>query len=330
MTSPTLKKIAETLGLSVSTVSRAMKSHPDISALTRQKVMDLAKSLDYEPNANAVHLRTKNSRLLGVLVPSISNFFYDSFIAAIEEEGRRNGYAIMILQSGNQPAIEMENLKLFRQNRITGLFAAITSHTDDLSGFDKLGDMDTPVIFFDVVPEKTGIHTVCQGDTQAGQMAAATILQKKKKKVFALFGDQHLSITHKRFDAFMQTFKQDAPSIPITTAHASSSEEAKKMTEQIINSVKKPDTIFCMSDEILIGVLKALQENKIRIPEEIGVIAISNGFIPKLFHPEITYIETSGHALGKLAFTHMMHCLQAKQEPAAIILEAVLVEGGSL
>ena len=84
MESSTLKKIAESLGLSISTVSRALKNHPDISANTRQKVVDLAQALDYEPNANAVHLRTRNSKLLGVLVPSISNYFYESFISTIE------------------------------------------------------------------------------------------------------------------------------------------------------------------------------------------------------------------------------------------------------
>ena len=330
MESSTLKKIAESLGLSISTVSRALKNHPDISANTRQKVIDLAKALDYEPNANAVHLRTRNSKLLGVLVPSISNYFYESFISSIEEEGRKNGYSVLILQSGNDPEVESENLKLFRQNRINGLFACISSQTKDLSGFAKMDEQETPVIFFDNVPNLTAIHSVCLADTQAGIMAAEIIISKKKSHVWAVFGDKQLSITQKRMHSFLETFQKLAPAIPVQTLFALSSEEARNHTNNLLLSPNQSDTIFCMSDEILMGVMKSLQENKISTPDQMAVIAISNGLIPKLYHPEITYVETSGYKLAKLAFVNMMSCLSEKTLPGETILESVLVEGGSL
>ncbi len=331
MTNPTLKKIAETLGISVSTVSRALKKHPDISAATRQKVMDLAQTLDYEPNASAVQLRTRNSKLLGILVPSISNYFYESFIAAIEEAGRKNGYSIIILQSGNNPEIEQENLKLFRQNRISGLFACITPQTKDLTGFDKLRELETPVIFFDKIPPGQEVQAVCLADSAAGEMAAAAIIRKKKKKVLALFGDRQLLITQKRMQAFTQTLTANKNTITLHTAHTCSSEEARFQTNRFLaDTTNRPDTIFCMSDEILIGVMKALQENDLRPPAAIAVIAISNGFIPKLFHPEITYVETSGKQLGEMAFARMLQCIEGSQPPEEMILASKLVEGGSL
>lgn len=330
MTNPTLKKIAETLGISVSTVSRALKKHPDISAATRQKVMDLAQTLDYEPNASAVQLRTRNSKLFGILVPSISNYFYESFIAAIEEAGRKNGYAIIILQSGNDPDIEQENLKLFRQNRISGLFACITPQTKDLAGFDKLREMETQVIFFDKIPPGQQ-QAVCLADSAAGEMAANAIIHKKKKKVLALFGDRQLLITQKRMQAFTQTLTEKKNTITLQTAHTCSSEEARVQTNRFLaDKNNRPDTIFCMSDEILIGVMKALQENNLRPPTPIAVIAISNGFIPKLFHPEITYVETSGKQLGELAFARMLQCIEGTLPPEEIILASRLVEGGTL
>lgn len=330
MESSTLKKIAESLGLSISTVSRALKNHPDISANTRQRVVDLAKALDYEPNANAVHLRTKNSKLLGVLVPSISNYFYESFISSIEEEGRKTGYSVLILQSGNDPEVESENLKLFRQNRIKGLFACISSKTKDFSGFEKMDDPKTPIIFFDNIPNLTAIHSVCFADTQAGIMAAETIILKKKRNIWAIFGDNQLSITQKRMRSFLATFQKLAPTIQVQTLFALSSEEARNQTNHLLLSPNQPDTIFCMSDEILMGVMKSLQENKISIPAQMAVIAISNGLIPKLYYPEITYVETSGYKLGKLAFVNMISCLSENTLQSEIILESVLVEGGSL
>ena len=127
MTNTTLKLLAQQLQLSISTVSRALKDHPDISASTKAKVNALAQSMDYEPNAYAIQLRTQNSKILGVIVPAISNLFYDSFIAAVEEESRKNGYALMILQSSHNPENELSNLKIFRQNRVSGVFACLAS-----------------------------------------------------------------------------------------------------------------------------------------------------------------------------------------------------------
>jgi LacI family transcriptional regulator len=330
MSNPTLKKIAEILGVSVSTVSRGLQQHPDISKATRQKIIDLAASLDYEPNASAVQLRTRNSKLLGILVPTISNFFYDSFISAIEEAGRKNGYSIMILQSGNDPAIEADNLKLLRQNRISGLFACISPQTGDLSQYAKFREQETPVVFFDVVPESETIYKVCMADGAAGQLAAEALIGKKKKRIHAIFGNNQMSITQKRKTAFTETLLRLDPAVSVTPVYATSSSEAKSITASALQQKQQPDAIFCMSDEILIGTMKALQESRIRIPEEIGVISISNGFIPKLFYPEITYVETNGHMLGELAFNQMMLYLKQAIPFEEKILDVQLVRGGSL
>ena len=88
--------------------------------------------------------------------------------------------------------------------------------------------------------------------------------------------------------------------------------------------------MFCMSDEILIGVLKTIQEKGLRYPDNVALLTISNGTIPKLFHPQITFIETSGEKLGKTAFAHMLECIHGKKEPVELLVDAVLVEGGSV
>ena len=140
MNNATLKKLSEMLGLSISTVSRALKDHPDISDKTKLRVKELANALDYEPNANAINLRTSKNNLFGLIVPSISNFFYDSFIAAVEEECRKKNYSMLILQSGDDVFSEQESIKLCRQNRVAGLFACITSATIDIELYKKLAD----------------------------------------------------------------------------------------------------------------------------------------------------------------------------------------------
>jgi LacI family transcriptional regulator len=289
------------------------------------RVKELANTLDYEPNVNAINLRTQKSKVFGLIVPSISNFFYDTFISSIEEESRRNNYSLMILQSGDNPENEIENLKLCRQNRISGLFACLSSKTENIDAFKKLEELDVPVIFFDKVPYESNTNKVCVADATSAMLAANALLQKKKKKVLALFGNTNLSITKKRLTAFCNTIDKKAKLI---IEHADSSSDAAALTIQALK--QKPDSIFCMSDEILIGVMKALQQSQLIVPKDIGVIAISNGFIPKLFYPEITYIETSGHKLGKLAFSTMMACMAGSNIMQELSIESILVEGGSL
>jgi len=328
MNNTTLKKISEILGLSISTISRALKDHPDISDKTKQRVVELAETLDYEPNANAINLRTSNSKLFGLIVPSISNWFYNSFIASVEEESRRNGYSLMILQSGDDPLIEITNLKLCRQNRITGLFVCISPETTNIEPFLKLKELDIPVIFFDKVPESGNCNKVCVADSLSATMAATAIVNKKKKRVLGIFGNTHLLMTKKRLEAFSDTINEKVNKIKLSVDHATSSEEAEEVMAKHLK--EKPDTVFCMSDEILIGVMKVIQQKSLKVPDDIAVVTISNGGAPKLYYPEITYVETSGQKLGKLAFSSMMACLGGSTFIQELTIESLLVEGGSL
>lgn len=327
----TLKKLSEVLGLSISTVSRALKDHPDIAANTKTKVKELAALMEYEPNSSAVQLRTKHTKVLGIMVSAIDNFFYDSFIAAVEEDARQHGYSVIIMQSRNELDIEKKNLTLFRQNRVAGLFVSVTTETEDITPFLKFKELETPVVFFDCVPENTeDIYKVCLADTEAAAIAAHAIIQKNKKRVLALFGHPHLSITKKRLASFQETFANQSPQTKLAIAFPHETMESKTETLAALNSLNPPDTLFCMGDQVLVGAMYAIHEKKLRVPDDIAVIGISNGFLPKLYSPAITYVETSGYKLGKSAFAQMLSCLQGNTNTEEMIVESVLVEGGSL
>jgi LacI family transcriptional regulator len=325
MNNATLKKLSEMLGISISTVSRALKDHPDISDKTKVRVRELADALDYEPNTNAIHLRTSKNNLFGLVVPSVSNFFYDSFISAVEEECRKSGYTLLILQSGDDRASEQESIKLCRQNRVAGVFACLTSQSPDIELYKKLKNTGVPVIFFDKVPDDEDEIKVCMADAESAVIAANTIIKSKRKKLLALFGNPGLSITKKREKAFAETTGNH---IRTEVHHVNNTEEAREATT--IALAQKPDTVFCMSDEILTGAMKAILQAGLKVPGDIAVIAISNGFIPKLYHPDVTYVETSGYKLGKLAFATMMENIAGDMAPKELTVESVLVSGGSI
>ena len=326
----TLKTISTTLNISISTVSRALKNHPDISDDTKKRVKELAELMEYEPNTYAINLRTNQSKLLGVIVPQISSFFYHSFVEAIEEEGKKQGYSLLILQSGDDPGAEMENLKLCRLNRVAGLFISITPNTTHIDTFLHFEELVAPVIFYDKVPEFEACNKILSADEEAATIAALEIIKKNKKNILALFGNKELSITKKRLPAFEKVFSENSPETKLTIEFANSSEEAFTITKHSLSQKSRPDTIFCMSDEILTGVMKIVQQLQIKLPEEIAVIALSNGFIPTLYYPEITYVETSGKQLGKLAFQRMMEYIAGKTFIQELSIRARLVAGGSL
>lgn len=330
MQQSTLKKLSEVLGISISTVSRALKDHPDISENTKTKVKELATALEYEPNNYAVQLRTRQSNVLGIMVPMIDNFFYDSFIAAVEEDARVHGYSVMIMQSRDKVQLETSNLHLFRKNMVMGLFASISIETEDMMPFHKLEELKIPVVFFDRVAEVEGYHKVCLADEEAGRIAAEAIIEKKKKRVLALFGHPHLSITKIRCASFQETFAKHSPKTKLTIDYPENITESKRVALDALKDKNRPDTIFCMGDQILMGVMHAVHKLKLKVPDDISIISISNGLIPTLYDPKITFVETSGFKLGKLAFAQMLSCLRNDSTQEEVILESQLVEGGSL
>jgi LacI family transcriptional regulator len=334
MQNSTLKKLSEVLGISISTVSRALKNHPDISENTKAKVKELAAAMEYEPNNFAVQLKTRHSNVLGIMVPAIDNFFYDSFIAAVEEDAMTQGYSVTIMQSRDNVEIETSNLHLFRKNMVMGLFTSISIETEDMEHYRKLEERKVPVVFFDRVPEVDGFHKVCLADAKAARIAAEAIINKKKKKVLALFGHPHLSITKIRLASFKETFAIYSPKTKIIIANPEVTgdciAESKRVILEAFKDKDKPDVIFCMGDLNLIGVMHAVHELKLKVPADIAIISISNGLIPTMHDPKITYVETSGFKLGKLAFAQMLSCLRNEITPEEVTLPSMLVEGGSL
>lgn len=326
----TLKNISEKLSISISTVSRALKNHPDISDSTKRKVKELAALMDYEPNAYAVNLRTNISKVFGLIVPYITNFFYESFITAVEEEARKAGYTLMILQSGDNTITEVENLKLCRQNRVAGVLICLASSTSYKENYQEFFNAKIPIIFFDKVPDIETCNKVCLADKEAAIMAATSIINYDKKNILAIFGNSELSITKLRMEAFLNAFAAKAPDTEIHVQFADSSAQASSIVNQFFSQQNKIDQLFCMSDEILTGVMKKIYALKIKVPDDVGILTISNGIIPQLFNPQITYIETSGYKLGKLAIKRMFDHLEGQTFNRTVIQPSFLIEGKSI
>ncbi len=328
---PTLKKISEHLNISISTVSRALKDHPDVSSETIKRVKELAGLIEYEPNGFAVNLRKKRSDTYAILVPEISGYFYHSFIQSIEEEARKRSYGVLIMQSMNDPDIERENLKICRYNHLAGVFAAISPNTTDLSPFEKTEDFGIPIVYFDKVPENVQATTIQIADYEAGALAAEKLSACAKQKVICLLGNPALSITRLRRSGFEDTWKKTKRNAPPIWLHAENEQDAYNLIKDACHDTCTNLAIFCMSDEILCGTMRALYELKANIPDDVAIIAHSNGFMPRYFNPVVSYIETNGYNLGKLSFAAMEKKQDGNSENMVQnMLSCAYCEGGSL
>jgi LacI family transcriptional regulator len=330
MSTVTLKKISEHLNMNISTVSRALKNHPDIAPETKRRVKELSDMLDYEPNAFAVNLRKKHSNLYAIIVPEISSYFYHSFIDAIEAEARNMGYSIMILQSMNNPEIEKENLRLCRHNHVAGVFVALCSNTNNYEHFERFSEQEIPIVFFDKVPETGEFNKICIDDYNAAYLAAQKLAETNPLQILALLGNEKLSITHRRKDGLSDFFNTLNNNTAIKYTYCENEQQAQTEVTQFVNKNKSKSGIFCMSDLLLCGAVKALQTLQINIPNQASVICLSNGFFPKLFTPEISYIETSGYKLGTLAFGRMKDAMLDKKTVKELFLQSNFFVGKSL
>ena len=128
----------------------------------------------------------------------------------------------------------------------------------------------------------------------------------------------------------MNTFKTASPQTGITVHFPETTEMSETLAMSALTSAKPPDTIFCMGDMILMGVMRAIHKLNLKVPDEIAIVSISNGLIPTLYNPVITYVETSGFKLGKLAFTQMLARLKDEVIHEIVCTDSMLVKGGSL
>ncbi len=139
-----------------------------------------------------------------------------------------------------------------------------------------------------------------------------------------------MSISKIRCASFKETFALKSPKTKLTIDYPEGIAESKRVTLEALKGKNRPDTIFCMGDLILMGVMHAVHKLKLKVPDDISIIGISNGLIPTLYDPKVTYVETSGFKLGKLAFAQMLSCLRNDTTAEEVILSSMLIEGGSL
>ncbi len=296
----TIKDIAKQLGISASTVSRALKDHPDISDKTKTKVKALAKELKYRPNAVALSLQSSKSNVIGIIVPQIVHHFFSSVISGIEEYATDNGYNVIITQSNEIVDKEIKNCQTLVSSRVDGIIVSRTKHTTDFKHFQNIIDKDVPMVFFDRTCHGLKTDRIVIDDYRAAYEATEYLIKTGCKKIAHFSGPEILKISAKRMWGFRDALKKNnIPFYEELIINADNFEKGKEAILQLIKENNLPDGIFTVNDMSAAGAINILKSKNIKVPENVSIIGFTNGLVSTITDPPLTTVEQNGFEMGK-------------------------------
>lgn len=308
----TIKDIANQLGVNPSTVSRALKDHPDISPALRRKIKELAERLHYRPNQMAVYLRQRSSRLVGLITPEITMFFYPSVIKGIQDNLHDHGYNLIMLPSNESPEREIENIRICAENDVAGILLAFSRNSRLSTQFSVLEEIGAPVVMFDKILEDLPYDAVVLEDFQSAVEAVTYLAKSGCRRIAGIFGNPNMRITQLRLEGFRHALHHlGLASSDDLFCFADSAYEAEKCARALLTNPAPPDAIFAMTDEIIIGALPAIAASGRKIPEECSVICISDGFLPYCLYPQVTFLHHDGYEVGRLAAQQLVRLIES-------------------
>jgi len=316
-TQVTIKDIARELGISPSTVSRALKDHPDISPETKRLVNNLAKELNYQPNAIALSLRGGKTNTLGVIIPEIVHFFFSTVISGIEEIAYSAGYNVIICQTNESYMRELAAVNALLSSKVDGMLVSISRETKDFDHLQKVKDSGIPLVFFDRFSEKMNTSKVILDDFDGAFHAVEHLIEQGCKRIAHFEGPPNLMISKNRLDGYLSALekhglKDDEDLIIIS--NEGTLEEAYKQTKEILSMEKPPDAIFCHSDLTAFGCMKAIRDSGLKIPEDIAVFGFSNWQFSSFIEPSLSTVIQPGFEMGVLATELLFNELNSKDE----------------
>lgn len=312
---PTLKDIAAQLGVSVSTVSRALHGHPAISEPTKKRITAYARKMGYLPDAVAQGLKKRNTQLIGIIVPEIRHDFFSSAIDGIEDIAYKKGYTVLISKSNENYEREVQSTRIFTSNRVAGVIASVSQYTADGEHFSTLMDRGIPVVLFDRVLSDFPGNKVIIDDFEASYNAVSHLAESGYKKIAHLTGPGELSISQKRKDGYLKALSKHNLEIVqdrIVTCDLSESGGETGIQTLIENNLDF-DAVFAINDPVAVGAHRKLLENQIAIPEEVGIVGFSNNPVTKMMDPPLTTTDQHGYELGRQAAKILLENIDSGQ-----------------
>lgn len=330
----TLKQIAETLGISITTVSKALKGYTDVNENTRKSVLELAERLQYTPNSFAVNLRTQESKTIGLVIPEVVHHFFSNVIRGIIEEAEKNGYLVIILQSSESVASEKKQIELLLQKRVDGIIISLSNESNNESYFSQIIEREIPLVQFDKISKLIPSSKVIINDQKAAYSAVSHLIKKGCKKIAHIRGPVNPQNAIDRFLGYKKALEDHQIPFDSTLVYTCTDvtfEEGKRFAEQILATHPDVDGIFAITDLVAVGVLAYCNDNGISVPNDVKLIGFSNWFMSQVVSPKLSTVDQPSFEMGKQSFHLLLEEINAKKDgisftPKTIELDTTIIE----
>ncbi|HQR93185.1 MAG: hypothetical protein B7Y15_11795 [Bacteroidetes bacterium 24-39-8] len=298
-----LQDIAKAIGISVSTVSRALHNHPDISVKTKNAVQKLANELSYQPNALAQSLVTKSTHTLGVIIPNLETTFFSSMLSGIQHVAAKAGYRVVICQSDESHRTEVANVQALMNNMIDGLLLCHTLKTDTYDHIKIQMKRGIPIVQFYRVNNEVATSRVFCEDENGAELITQHLIDKGCKRIALLLGPKEINISQKRKKGYLKILaKNKMVEDPELIAHVDFSQaEVVKAVDKWLALSKPIDAIFSISDKSAVQVIQYLKKKKISVPNTISVAGFGNEYTGEIIEPQLTTFDVKTVNIGEEA-----------------------------
>jgi DNA-binding LacI/PurR family transcriptional regulator len=328
----TINDIAFKLGISTSTVSRALSDHPDIKTETKELVRKIAEELNYTPNTIAKSLKNNRSTTIGIIVPEIKHDFFSSAISGIEKVAYESGYTIIVCQSNESYEREIINTSVLVHHRVAGVIVSISQNTKNGEHFQDLLKRKIPLVFFDRVCDDVLASKVLIDDYQCAFNAVTYLVDRGYKRISHFAGPMELSICKKRLNGYYDALKQAKifSSDGFVRYGGMHEQDGYNSMDAMIKENMLPDAVFAVNDPVALGAYQRIKEAKLKIPNDVAVMGFSNNKITSLVDPQITTIDQPSFEMGRKAAEILIQTIEGKLlDHKTLILDATLIERGS-
>lgn len=329
----TLKDIARILGISPSTVSRALKDHPDINTDTKKAVNELARKLKYQPNAVALSLKNSRSNTIGIIIPEIVHYFFSSVISGIEDVASQKGYTVIICQSNESFAREVANANALLSHRVDGILISISKETNSFDHFINLQEGGIPLVFFDRIAPEIIADQIITDDINASYSATRHLIENGRKRIAHFAGPQGLVIGRDRLQGYLNALKEAG--LPIDNRliiEADTFEKARNTVGEMLDAGIVPDGIFAVNDMTAIGAMQTILKRGYKVPDDVSIVGFSDGYLSGITEPHLSSVDQHGYEMGTTAAEMLFHRILSDEEeyvPEIKVLKADLIVRGS-
>lgn len=313
----TLKQIAKELGVSVSTVSKALNGSPEISEPTKQRVQEYAKLKNYKPNVIGLSLKNRKTKTIGVIIPNILNSFFAKVFSGIEKVADEKGYKVITCISNESSEKEINALEMLSNGTIDGFILSIAEESQKLQKYDHFTSIineGTPIVMFDRIADEVNCDKVIVDDFESAVNATEHLLKSGCKKIALLSAIDDLSVGKLRAQGFYKALENKGLKLDENLVILTNNSEEFNSKIGGFFKKNKPDGVFALDEHASVTAMKLGIQNGYKIPQDLQVIGFADGVWSRRMTPSLSTVSQHGPEIGEVAATLLIDKLESDEE----------------